>query len=95
MEYEVLLDEQPREFLDGLDEKSYRICRENLLKLAENPYPGRGMGDKEKLTVEGEETYRLHIGRAYTAFYDIVESDTEVLVKEITDIDTAHKRYGV
>ena len=95
MSYEVLLGDQPRDFLDNADEKTYRICRQNLLKLEESPYPGSGKGDKEKLTVDGEERYRLHIGRTFTAFYDIVESENAVQVTEIVDIDTAHKRYGV
>ncbi|WP_080503430.1 type II toxin-antitoxin system RelE family toxin [Halococcus thailandensis] len=95
MTYQVLLGDQPREFLDSADEKTYRICRQNLLKLEDGPYPGGGKGDKERLLVDGEERYRLHIGRTHTAFYDIEESSREVLIHEITDIDTAHKRYGV
>lgn len=95
MAYQVLLGDQPREFLDSADEKTYRICRQNLLKLEEDPYPGGGKGDKERLPVDGEERYRLHIGRTHTAFYDIEEGSQEVLIHEIIDIDTAHKRYGV
>lgn len=34
-------------FLDALDDKSHRICRDNLEKLAREPHPGRGPGDKE------------------------------------------------
>ena len=67
-----------------------------LRKLADDPYPrpDSGSGDKEKLVIEGEELYRLHIGRTHTAFYDVLESDGEVRVIEIVDIDEAHKRYG-
>lgn len=92
--YQVLLSPDAEEFYSTLDEKSRRIVRENLEKLAESPYPGRGKGDKEKLVVDGEEMYRLHISRTYTAFYLIVESDDEVRVVDILTIEDAHKRYG-
>ncbi|MFC6987500.1 type II toxin-antitoxin system RelE/ParE family toxin [Haloplanus sp. GCM10025708] len=94
-EYDVLLGDQPREFLDVADEKTERICKEKLGYLAENPYPGRGRGDKEKLPVDGHrDRYRLHISRTYTAFYTVLEDEKDVRVLEITDIDDAHKRYG-
>jgi len=96
MSYEVLLAEEAREYVGSLDEKSVRIVKENLRKLADDPYPrpGSGSGDKEKLVVDGEELYRLHIGRTHTAFYDVLEADDEVRVIEVVDIDEAHKRYG-
>jgi mRNA-degrading endonuclease RelE of RelBE toxin-antitoxin system len=96
MSYEVLLAEEAREYVAALDEKSTRIVKDNLRKLADDPHPrpGSGSGDKEQLIVEGEELYRLHIGRTHTAFYDILEADEEVRVIEILDIDEAHKRYG-
>lgn len=96
MSYEVLLAEEAREYVDALDEKSTRIVTDNLRTLEEDPYPrpDSGSGDKEKLVVDGEEVYRLHIGRTHTAFYDVLESEGEVRVVEIVDIDTAHKRYG-
>ena len=96
MSYEVLLAEEAREYVAALDEKSTRIVKDNLRKLADDPYPrpDSGSGDKEKLVVDGEELYRLHIGRTHTAFYDILEADEEVRVIEIVDIDEAHKRYG-
>ncbi|SDF98295.1 mRNA-degrading endonuclease RelE, toxin component of the RelBE toxin-antitoxin system [Halorubrum xinjiangense] len=96
MSYNVLLAEDAREYVSALDEKSTRIIKENLRKLAEEPYPrpGAGSGDREKLTVDGEEIYRLHIGRTHTAFYDVLEELEEVRVVEIVDIDEAHKRYG-
>jgi len=64
--------------------------------LADDPYPrpGAGSGDKEKLVVDGEEIYRLHIGRTHTAFYDILENQQEVRIVDVMDIDEAHKRYG-
>ncbi|WP_144926769.1 type II toxin-antitoxin system RelE family toxin [Halorubrum salsamenti] len=94
MSYNVLLAADAREYVSLLDEKSTRIVKDNLRKLAEDPYPrpGAGSGDREKLTVDGEEIYRLHIGRTHTAF--IVEDDSEVRVIDIMDIDDAHKRYG-
>jgi mRNA-degrading endonuclease RelE of RelBE toxin-antitoxin system len=96
MAYEILLGDEAREYYQALDEKSQRIVKENLQKLSGDPYPrpDAGSGDREKLTVDGEEIYRLHIGRTHTAFYDIIEEDNEVRVVEILDIDEAHKRYG-
>jgi len=67
MTYGVVISDDAIDFLRSLDSKSKSICKRNLQKL-ENPYPGRGIGDKEKLVVAGEEMYRLHIGRSYTAF---------------------------
>lgn len=96
MSYEVLLAEEAREYVAALDEKSKRIVEDNLRKLSDDPYPrpGSGSGDKEKLVVDGEELYRMHIGRTHTAFYDILEADEEVRVIEILDIGEAHERYG-
>lgn len=93
-DYQVLLHPDVQEFLDAADEKTERIIRDNLDYLSENPYPGSGRGDKEKLPVDGEERYRMHIGRTWTAFYDIYEDDGEVGVLEIVSIDEAHDRYG-
>ena len=96
MSYEVFLVEEAREYVAALDEKSTRIVKDNLRKLADDPYPrpDSGSGDKEKLVIEGEELYRLHIGRTHTAFYDVLEADEEVRVVEIVDIDEVHERYG-
>lgn len=96
MSYNVLLSEQANDYVSALDKKSTRIVKENLGKLEEDPYPrpDSGSGDKEGITVDGEDIYRLHIGRTHTAFYDILEDAEEVRVVEITDIDDAHKRYG-
>ena len=94
-EYTVLLGDDTREFLDAADEKTTRVCTEKLGYLAENPYPGRGRGDKEKLPIDGDrDRFRLHISRTYTAFYLVRESDNEVRVLEILPIDDAHDRYG-
>lgn len=96
MSYEILLGDEARAYYEALDEKSQRIVKENLLKLTDDPYPRpeSGSGDKEQIVVDGETVYRLHIGRSHTAFYDVLDSDEEVRVIEILDIDDAHKRYG-
>lgn len=96
MGYEVLLGDQPREYLAELDEKSRRIVRENLRNLTDEPYPrpDAGSGDREKITFEGEELYRMHIGRTHTAIYDVIDSDSVVEVYRLLPIDEAHKRYG-
>ena len=93
-EYKLLVEQEALEFVKSLDEKSERICKENLKKLVENPYPGRGRGDKEKLAVDGEVVFRLHIGRTFTAFYEILEDEGAVRVLEVLPIDEAHDRYG-
>jgi len=95
MRYNVLIAADASEYVSVLDEKSTRIVKENLQKLADDPYPRpeSGAGDKEKVIVDGEEIYRLHIGRTHTAFYDVLESEKEVRVVELMDIDEAHKRY--
>jgi len=87
----VLLSDSVVEVLHIIDKKSVRICKRNLKKL-QHPYPGRGPGDKEKIVVDGEEVYRLHIGRTYTAFY-VIDKKT-VRVVELLPIDAAHKKYG-
>jgi len=96
MSYSVLLSKEAEAYYTALDEKSQRIVRENLSKLEDEPYPkpGAGSGDREQIVVDGEEIYRLHIGRTHTAFYDILEDEGEVRVIELLDIDEAHKRYG-
>lgn len=92
-EYEILVASEVHDFLDDLDDGSRQIVRENLQKLS-NPYPGRGIGDKEKITWRGEEVYRLHVGRTWTAFYDVDEAAGTVRVLKIMPIDQAHKEYG-
>jgi len=96
MSFEVLFSEEAQKYLSALDEKSARIVKDNLRKLEDEPYPrpGSGSGDREKLHIDGEELYRLHIGRTHTALYVILDDDREVRVVEIVDIDEAHKRYG-
>ena len=94
-EYDVLLGDDAREFLDVADEKTERVCKEKLAYLTESPYPGRGRGDKEKLPIDGRrDRYRMHISRTYTAIYTVLKNEKEVRVLEIVPIDEAHKRYG-
>lgn len=92
--YEIEVSAQVVQLLEALDEKSRRVCKDNLKKLARGPYPGRGPGDKERLFVRGEELFRMHIGRSYTAFYVILESERIVRVLELLPIEDAHKKYG-
>ena len=93
-DYDVEVGEQVSEFLQALEDKSRRICVQNLKKLAKGPYPGRGPGDKERLFVRGEEIYRIHISRTYTAFYVVIEKKHLVRVIELLHIEDAHKKYG-
>jgi len=93
MSYEILLSDESFDFLQVLDLKSKSICKKNLEKLSQ-PYPGRGSGDKERLVVAGEEVFRLHIGRTYTAFYIIDEKEKRVRILEILPIKVAHQKYG-
>ncbi len=96
MSYSVLLSDEAREYYGSLDEKSQSIVKRNLEKLEDEPYPrpDAGSGDREKVTVEGEEMYRLHIGRTHTAFYVVLKDEKQVRVVSIMTIDEAHKRYG-
>lgn len=96
MSYNVLLSEAAQEYYQALDDKSQRIVKQNLQKLEAEPYPkpGAGSGDREKLVVNGEEMFRLHIGRTHTAFYKIREDTEQVRIVDICSIDEAHDRYG-
>ena len=95
MTYRLLLDEKrAQDFYDHLPEKSQKIVRDHLLRLADDPYPGSG-ADKERLIIQGDDRYyRLHIGRSFTAFYTIHDREGEVRVFEILSIEQAHKKYG-
>lgn len=95
MSYSVLLSETAHDYYDALDEKSQRIVKRALKALEEEPYPrpGAGEGDREKLEIDGEEIYRLHVGRTHTAFYVILEEEAQVRIVDLTTIDEAHKRY--
>lgn len=94
MSYKVFITKEIRQFLRQADNKTNRIIKNNLEKLSKNPYPGKGLGDKEKLPIQGEQRYRLHIGRAWTAFYSVLEDKEQVRVSKILPISEAHKKYG-
>ena len=94
MSYNVLLSSEARNYLDVLDEKSEQIHKDNLAKLADEPYPGRGSGDKEGIIVDGEEMFRMHISRTHTAFYLILEEEQEAHSVEVLPVDETHKRCG-
>ncbi|MCK4347995.1 MAG: type II toxin-antitoxin system RelE/ParE family toxin [Thermoplasmatales archaeon] len=94
MTYKVFVTTEIKEFIGYLDTKTYQIIKKNLKKLKDNPYPGRGAGDKERLPVKGKKRYRMHIGRTWTVFYSILEDEKQVRVSEILPIDEAHKKYG-
>ena len=95
MTYEVRIDVDAADFLNSQDEKTQSIIKDHLGKLKEEPYPSpeARSGDREKVTVNEEEVYRMHISRSYTAFYIINEEKEQVVVTDIVDIDTAHKMY--
>jgi len=95
MSYDVRIDIDALKFLKSQDSKTRRILKDNLKKLQKNPYasPEASTGDREKVKVNGEEIYRIHISRSYTAFYIIKQDSKEVVITDITDIDTAHKMY--
>ena len=94
MTYKVYLTEEIQELIQCLNEKSSSIILKNIKKLKENPYPGRGSGDKERLPVKGKLRYRMHIGRTWTIFYSILEEEKQVRISELLPIDEAHKKYG-
>jgi mRNA-degrading endonuclease RelE of RelBE toxin-antitoxin system len=94
--YEIAIQRKSADFLNGLDDKSRRIVRARLAALMDDPYPGTG-GDRELIkSPKGrpdEKVYRIHIGRSFTAFYQIKEKT--VYVTEILTIEQAHKKYGI
>lgn len=96
MSYKIFLSDDAKAYYDDLDEKSQRIVKANLENLEEEPHPkpDAGSGDREQIPVDGEEIYRLHIGRTHTALYDILEEKNQVRVIELLPIDEAHERYG-
>lgn len=96
MAYQVVMSPKANEFYSSVDEKSKRIVKRNLRELEEDPYPrpGSGRGDREKIVYQGEEVYRLHISRTYTAIYRVNDDNEQVRVLDLLRIDDAHKRYG-
>jgi len=96
MKYDVILSPESQEYLEKVDEKSERIIKDNLKSLKEEPHPRpnrKVKGDVEKVTMNGQEIYRMHISRSHTAFYWIKEDEKLVDITNIVDIDKAHKMY--
>jgi mRNA-degrading endonuclease RelE of RelBE toxin-antitoxin system len=91
LSFEAVIDEEAVAFINSLDTKSRRLVGSHLKSLEENPYPGIG-GDKELMKLRpGVRIYRLHIGRSFTAFYQI-EGNT-IFITEVMTIEQAHKKY--
>jgi mRNA interferase RelE/StbE len=89
--FEVRIDIDAIGFVNSQSDKSRRIIETHLKALEEDPFPGKG-GDKELLNLRpGVRIYRLHIGRKFTAFYEVMEKI--VFVNEIMTIEQAHKKY--
>jgi mRNA-degrading endonuclease RelE of RelBE toxin-antitoxin system len=96
MNYKVILGENAQDYIEGQDSKTERIIKTKLKSLREEPFPRpnrNAVGDIEKVSVKGEEVYRMHISHSHTAFYWIHKEDKIVDVTDIVDIDTAHKMY--
>jgi mRNA-degrading endonuclease RelE of RelBE toxin-antitoxin system len=90
----IAIERKAQAFIDSLPEKDQRVVIDNLDRLANGPFPGKG-GDKEKLVLPGGIiAYRMHIGRSYTAFYTIDKESRMVLVHFVMTIEQAHKKYG-
>jgi mRNA-degrading endonuclease RelE of RelBE toxin-antitoxin system len=91
LSFEAVIDEEALAFINGLDAKSRRIVKSHLKSLEEDPFPGTG-GDKELMKLRpGVKIFRLHIGRSFTAFYQI--EDNMVFITEVMTIEQAHKKY--
>ncbi len=94
MTFTILIEQKQSDKINGFDEKSRRIIRENLDGLSKDPYPGK-RGDKEKFCLrDGYILYRLHIGRSWTAFYRVYDTENVVKVLDVMTIEQAHKKYG-
>jgi len=92
--FALFIEQEQVDKINTFDEKSRRIIRAKLFTLGENPYPGE-RGDKEKFCLkDGYILYRLHIGRTWTAFYRVYETDKIVKILDLLPIEQAHKKYG-
>jgi mRNA-degrading endonuclease RelE of RelBE toxin-antitoxin system len=65
MTYEIRIDVDAAEFLNTQDHKTQPIIKDNLRKLSDGSGPSleAQSGDRERVTVYGEEVYRMHISR--------------------------------
>ena len=94
MTFALFIEQEQVDKINTFDEKSRRIIRAKLFTLGENPYPGE-RGDKEKFCLkDGYILYRLHIGRTWTAFYRVYETDNIVKILDVLPLEQVHKKYG-
>ncbi len=89
MNFEVLI--LPDLFEDIHPDREEQIKKS--LKKLEDPYPGRGKGDKKEIKGADDVVYRLRIGD-HRAFYRIEKEDSKVYVFDILSAEQAHKKYG-
>ena len=89
--FEVYLHPKADKALNDLSDEEYLQCAAGLSLLAVNPYPGSG-GDKEKLRGY-KNRYRIHIGRSYSAMYQIEKEKKEVTIISFGTIGDIHKKY--
>ena len=91
MNFCVSIDIDAIAYVNSLDDKSKQIIKTHLRTLEHDPFPGKG-GDKELLNLRQDvKIFRLHIGRSFTAYYEIEAKS--VFVNEILTIEQAHKKY--
>jgi len=81
----VEIEKRALRYINSLPEKDRRIIKIHLLKL-EDPYTAPDV----ELLQNGH--CRMHIGRSYTAFFDIAPGAV-VTILEVMTIEEAHKRY--
>lgn len=89
--FELFLHPKADKVLNDLSDEEYLQCSAALSLLAINPYPGSG-GDKEKLKGY-KNRYRIHIGRSYSAIYQIEKEKKEVTIISFGTIGDIHKKY--
>ena len=91
MNFTVNIDIDAIASINSLDDKSKKIIKTHLLTLEHDPFPGKE-GAKELLSLRQDvKIFRLHIGRSFTAYYEI--EGKVVFVNEILTIEQAHKKY--
>ena len=91
MTFSLIIALQAKKELFTLDKENYLRCMASLSLLEKNPYPGFG-GDKEKLQ-GNTNRYRIHIGRSYSAIYQIDKEKKLVSILAFGTIGDIHKHY--
>lgn len=89
MNFEVLI---LPDLFQGIPPDREEQIKRSLGKL-EDPYPGRGEGEKKEIKGVDDVVYRLRIGD-YRAFYRIEKEEGKVYVFDILTSEQAHKKYG-